>query len=354
MESAKSTQDDIQVQFPYGLSWIDRINRAVDKTGIPYPVVYSGIWLIFLSVLIVLRWQDHSQPIGFIDISDVIMSTTGIFFIALVHYLDQWASKKLKVFRDAIHINDEEFEGLYYQLSTLPPRPALIASLVTFGFGALTYLISPASYGFLNIGFQSPSSGLQLVNFLFSWFTFGALCYHAYHQLKLGSLATANYIHINLFNLTPIYTFAGLTLRTALGWLVVAYAWALTTPNLFNNLVIIATILFMQIVAILTFVLPLLSAHDKIAEKKAHTLNEISTRLESVVDEMSRVTDDYDNERLSKLRDMLTTLSMAEERIKKIPTWPWKPSVVNSLATAILLPNAVWIFQLVVERFFLK
>ena len=207
--------------------------------------------------------------------------------------------------------------------------------------------------------FSTLASNRRLVDcswstFFFSWFTFGALCYHAYHQLKLGSLATANYIHINLFNLTPIYTFAGLTLRTALGWLVVAYAWALTTPNLFNNLVIIATILFMQIVAILTFVLPLLSAHDKIAEKKAHTLNEISTRLESVVDEMSRVTDDYDNERLSKLRDMLTTLSMAEERIKKIPTWPWKPSVVNSLATAILLPNAVWIFQLVVERFFLK
>ena len=110
----------------------------------------------------------------------------------------------------------------------------------------------------------------------------------------------------------------------------------------------------MQVVAILTFVLPLLSAHDKIAGKKAQTLNEISSRLESVVDEMSRVNDDYDNERLSKLRDMLSTLSMAEERIKKIPTWPWKPSVANSLATAILLPNAVWIFQLLVEKFVLK
>jgi hypothetical protein len=350
----KPNQGNEEIRLPYQPSWIDQITVLVDKTGIPYAVVYLVIWIIFLSILTVLRWRDQMHPVGYIDKPDVVMSATGIFFIALVHYLDGWAGKKLTVFRKAIHVNDEEFEELYYRLSTLPPRPAFIASLVTFSIGGITYIISPSSYGFLNIGFESPSSGLQLVNFLFSWFTFGALCYHAFHQLKLGSLATANYLHINLFNLTPIYTFAGLTLRTALGWLVVAYAWAFITPNLFRNLVIIVTILFMQVVAILTFVLPLLSAHDKIAGKKAQTLNEISSRLESVVDEMSRVNDDYDNERLSKLRDMLSTLSMAEERIKKIPTWPWKPSVANSLATAILLPNAVWIFQLLVEKFVLK
>jgi hypothetical protein len=167
-------------------------------------------------------------------------------------------------------------------------------------------------------------------------------------------MATANYIRINLFNLSPVYTFAGLTMRSAMGWLIIAYAWALTTPNLFQNLVIIGTIGFMQIVAVLTFILPLLGAHEKIVEKKAQSLNEIGGRLESIVDEMSKVNDEYDKENLSKLKDILSTLSMAEERIRKIPTWPWKPSVANSLATAILLPNAVWVFQLVVERFFLK
>jgi len=354
MKLTKSISDNTQSRFPYGRSWIDQITVVVDKTSIPYPLVYFIIWILFLSILTALRWWDQTQPGWYFYKPDVVMSATGIFFIALVHYLDQWAGKKLTVFRKAIHVSDEEFEELYYRLSTLPPRPAFIASMVSFGLGALTYIISPSSYGFLNISFESPSSGLQLANFLFSWFTFGALCYHAFHQLKLGSIATANYLHINLFNLTPIYTFAGLTLRTALGWLVVAYAWAFTTPNLFKNLVIIATILFMQVVAILTFVLPLLSAHDKIAVKKAQTLNEISARLESVVDEMSKVNDDYDNERLSKLRDMLSTLSMAEERIKKIPTWPWRPSVANSLATAILLPNVVWMFQLFVEKFVLK
>jgi len=350
----KSNQSNKPSQLPYSPSWIDRITAAVHNTRIPFVIAYILVWLVFFTALILLRWRDGIFPVGHINITDVVMSLTSIFFVALVHYLDNWATKKLNIFRDSIHVSDEEFEGLAYQLSNLPPRPASIASLISFSFGAITFILTPSSYGFIHIGFGSPSSVLQLVNFLFGWFTFGALSYHAYHQLRLGSIATANYLRINLFNLSPVYTFAGLTMRSAMGWLIIAYAWALTTPNLFQNVVIITTIGFMQVVAILTFVLPLLGAHEKIVEKKAQSLHEISTRMEGVVDDMSKVDEDYDNEMLSKLKDILSTLSMAEERIKKIPTWPWKPSVVNSLATAILLPNAIWIFQLVVERFFLK
>lgn len=351
---AKSTQDNTQLQYPYAPSWIDQITAAVNKTRIPFVIVYLLVWLIFFVVLILLRWRDGIFPTGTVDKTDVVMSLTSIYFVALVHYLDNWATKKLRIFRDSIHVNDEEFEGLAYQLSALPPRPALIASLVSFGFGAITFIISPSSYGFINIGLQAPSCILQLVNFLFGWFTFGALSYHAYHQLKLGGMATANFLRINLFNLTPVYTFAGLTMRSAMGWLIMAYAWALTTPDLFQNVLIAATILFMQVVAILTFVLPLLGAHEKIVEKKAQSLHEISSRMENVVSEMSKVNEEYDKDRLSRLRDILSTLSMAEERISKIPTWPWRPGVFNSLATAILLPNVVWVFQLVVEKFFLK
>jgi len=350
----KSNMGNKESPLPYTPSWIDLITAVVEKTRIPFVIVYLLVWLVFFVTLILLRWRDGIFPVGHINKTDVVMSMTSIFFVALVHYLDNWATKKLRIFRESIHVSDEEFTGLAYQLSNLPPRPALIASFISFGFGAITFILTPSSYGFIHIGFNSPSSILQLINFLFGWFTFGALSYHAYHQLKLGGMATANYLRINLFNLSPVYTFAGLTMRSAMGWLIIAYAWALTTPNLFQNVVIGATILFMQVVAILTFVLPLLGAHEKIVEKKAQSLHEISTRMESVVGDMSKVDEEYDKDRLSKLRDILSTLSMAEERIQKIPTWPWKPSVVNSLATAILLPNAVWVFQLVVEQFFMK
>ncbi len=336
---------------PYAPSWVDRITQAVDNLKIPFLLFYFFVWVVFLLVLIFLRWNDHIHPLGVIDPPDIVMSGTGLFFLALIHYLDEWAVRKLRIFRQAIKLSEEEFEGLYYQLSTLPARPTLIVSLIMLTIGAVTYLLVPASYLFLNINLASLSSTLQLVNFLFSWFTFGALCFHAFHQLRLGSVATANYLQINLFDLDPIYTFAGLTLRTAFGWLIVAYAWALTTPNLLGNPVIIATILFMQMVAILTFLLPLLRAHDRIMDKKNEILHEIGTRMENAVAEMSRINDDYDKEKIAKLGEMLSALTLAEERIRKIPVWPWRPGVFNSLATAILLPNALWLVQTFMGQF---
>lgn len=193
---------------------------------------------------------------------------------------------------------------------------------------------------------------MQLVNFLFSWFVFGALSFHAYRQLNLGSQATAKYIQINLFNLDPIYASAGLTLRTALGWLAMAYAWALTTLDLFGNIIIAATILFMQVVAILTFILPLLNAYGRIVAKKHELLHNIGSRLEMVINEMSKCEDAQED--LSKLRDNFSTLTMTNDWLQKLPTWPWRAGTVNSLISAIIIPNAIWLLQIVMERYIIQ
>jgi hypothetical protein len=354
------TQDKVNMQgghvkrnalTPYGPSWINQLINFVAGLKVPSPVFYFVVWIIFYSILILLRWNDGVYPRGTLNIPDLIMSATGIFFVALVQYLDQWANKKLKVFRHAMIATEQEFDGLVYQLSILPAGPTILASLATLSFGALTLLLSPISYSFLNLNFSSISGGLQLINFLFSWFVFGALSYHAYRQLNLGSQAISKFIRINLFNLDPIYAFAGLTVRTAFGWLIMAYAWALSTPDLFGNIIIFVTILFMQVVAILTFVLPLLNAHGRIVNKKDELLHEIGERLELVIDQMSKSDDALEKEDLSRLRESLSTLTMAEDRLRKLPTWPWRPGTINSLVSAILIPNAIWFFQIILERY---
>lgn len=335
----------------YQPSWINRLIHFVAGLKIPSPAFYFIVWIIFYAILTLLRWNDGVYQTGILNVSDLVMSATGIFFIALIQYLDQWAGKKLELFRNSMTATEQEFDALAYQLSTLPPVPALIASLITLSFGAATFLLSPDSYGFLNLNLSSLSGGLQLINFLFSWFVFGVLCFHAYRQLYLGSQAISKYIPINLFNLDPIYAFAGLTLRTALGWLIMAYAWALTTPHLLGNIIIIGTILFMQVVAILTFVLPLLNAHSRIVNKKDEFLHEIGRRLEVIIDKMSKSTDPLEKEDIIQLRETLTTLTMAEDRLRKLPTWPWRAGTANSLVSAILIPNAIWIFQIILERY---
>jgi hypothetical protein len=340
--------------MPYKPSWIDRITRAVARLRMPFLLVYLLAWLIYVLILTLLRWNERVFPAGRLDVADIIMSATGICFIALVHYLDEWARRKLAMFRSSIIVSDEDFELLGYQLTALPARPTLVAGLVALSFGLLTFALVPRYYGFLHIGYGSASAALQLANFLFSWFAFGGLCYHAYHQLRIGSTATANLVRINLFNLAPVYTFAGLTFRTALGWLIVAYAWALSTPHLLANPVIVATILFMQVVALLTFALPLLRSHDQIVERKMRLVDEISSRIESVVNEMSKADQESGEAQLTNLRELLPTLTMAEERVQKVATWPWRPGVFNSLLTVILLPNAIWVFQVFVQGYLFR
>lgn len=59
-------------------------------------------------------------------------------------------------------------------------------------------------------------------------------------------------------------------------------------------------------------------------KKKTELLDDISPRMEKAVHEMSQVGDDFEKERLSKLSELLTALPLAEERIRKISTWPWR------------------------------
>lgn len=334
--------------IPYKASWVNRLINFVTELRAPSAVFYLVSWAIFFIILTILRWNEGVYPAGTLYPSDLVMSATGIFFVALIHYLDQWAVKKMSVFRHAMTTTDQEFEELVYQISTLPARPTMIACFISLGFGAATILLSPNSYAFLNLNFSSISSSLQLINFLFSWFVFGALSYHAYRQLNLGSLATDKYIQINLFNLDPIYAFAGLTLRTALGWLVMAYAWALTTPDLLGNTIIAVTILFMQVVAVLTFILPLLSAHGRIVAKKDELLHDIGSRLEMVISEMSKSGDAQDD--FSQLKENFSTLTLTNDWLQKMPTWPWRAGTVNSLISAIIIPNVIWLSQIVLER----
>ncbi|MFZ0548145.1 MAG: hypothetical protein WAM60_22050 [Candidatus Promineifilaceae bacterium] len=334
-------------------SWINHLEAWVGRLQGPTIIVfYIAVWLTFTTILTLFRWLDGVYPPGTFSINDVVMSATGIFFLALIHYLDHWAIHKFIQYREDLKVTDLEFERIGYELTKLPAKKTTVASLIAFSFGLLTFLFFPQSYDFLNLNFSSLSGIWQLLNFLGSWYVFGALSYHAYRQLSLGSQIVTENVTINLLDLDPIYAFAGLTLRTALGWLIMAYAWALVTPDLMGNYVIAATILFMQVVAVLTFLLPLLRAHRRIVESKNGLLLDVRERLGASFQAGSRQGGKTADDDLDLVQNDLSTLTlmMLEERLEKTPTWPWRANMVNVLVSAIVLPNAIWVAQLLLEH----
>ncbi|MEJ2149051.1 MAG: hypothetical protein P8Z40_06185 [Chloroflexota bacterium] len=352
--NASGVQAQEAAARPYAPSWINRVTAFVDRLGPPFWFVYFVLWLALFTILTILRWRDGVYPMGTLSISDVVLSGTGIFFVALVHYLDRWASSKLMEYRWAIKASDQEGAALLYQLTVLPALPTALASLIALVFAILTYLFLPLSYRFLNLNLSTPSGALQLANFFLSWCTFGMLSYHAFRQLKMGSFITTNYLRINLFQLNPLYAFAGLALRTAAGWLIVASAWAITTPNLLEHVAILVTVTFMQIVAVVTFITPLLGAHALLEQEKARLQRDIGHRMETTIGALNQSIGTSDNEELRELNTVLSSLLMAEQRLEKTPTWPWRPGTIRWLSTAILLPLALWVIQTLMQRFFMR
>ena len=103
--------------------------------------------------------------------------------------------------------------------------------------------------------------------------------------------------------------------------------------------------------AVAIFVWPVLGLHRLMAEEKQRLLDEPSLRLESTIAELHRRIDSGTPEGIEDLQKVMDSLENERRILEGIPTWPWKPETVRLLITALLLPLAMWISQLVLQRF---
>jgi hypothetical protein len=133
-----------------------------------------------------------------------------------------------------------------------------------------------------------------------------------------------------------------------------AYAWALTTPALLEHPAIMVTVMFMQGVAIVTFILPLLGVHALLEQEKNRLRREIGRRMEATIHGLQRDFEAKEAGELTKLNATLSSLVIAETRLDKVSTWPWQPETLRWLVAAIVLPIAMWVFQNFMQRFILK
>jgi hypothetical protein len=85
------------------------------------------------------------------------------------------------------------------------------------------------------------------------------------------------------------------------------------------------------------------AAKDKI-------LHEIDLRSEAVFSKFNQGLRDDDYSAIDRLNGTITSLEIQYNRIKAIPTWPWKPETAQFVLTAIALPLVLAIIQFLVEQ----
>lgn len=353
---------------PYPPSWFDRFTAWVDRLPGPawafYVVLGIGVGLAGSTI----EWSEGAYPPGTLNALHVWTLSGFAYLLALIHYLDKSAASAIASFRPLLasgtrvgspSLQDEAaFARLSYQLTTLPPRPTLIATIGGAAFAFVTYILQTSTgavpaYLFRTAGTTYSTVSVLALLIIQNAIT-GVLAYHTIHQLALISRIYTQHARINIYRLQPMYALSLPGAFTGIGIILYIYVWFATSTSVSPVVGPVEIGLSVSFAAIAgaTFTLPMLGAHRRIVAEKNRQLAEASSRFEALTEELLR---DLDNRRLARmdhLNKALANLEIVQSGLRRIPAWPWQAGAVRGLLAALFLPVLVWVIQLLLGRLF--
>jgi hypothetical protein len=350
MTNVKQTMDESQ---PFSASLVDRLNNWVKQLPVPAGIFFALLGLVLISVQVLFFWlEGDSQDL---TILLPVLVFNGLFIpypLGLIYLLDHQAVQALEATRPTLDINEVNLEQYAYRLANMPGRSALVAGLGLVLFTVLTEQVGmvPRSYALLdqlpyfNVLFQIIDKG--------SAFFFGVLIYHTIRQLRLINTINLQYTRINLFNLSPLQAFSRVTSTTAVGLVFGVYGWILINPELLVDPITIGFVVIISLLAVAVFVWPLYGVHRRMETEKEKMLNDLDLHFEAAFAEFNQGLRNRDDAAIERQNGVIASLETQHNRIKAIPTWPWKPETVQFVITAITLPMILAILQVIIEQAF--
>jgi hypothetical protein len=334
---------------PYGPSWVDRFGDWVEQLPGQSWLYYLAVGLVLLLVQTTVLWIEGAYPVGtFLPIH--LGSAAGIaYLLALIPWLDNTAATALSDLQPVLKTSEEEYDQLRHQLTTLRARPTLLASLVSVVFVVLLDQLGLVMTDLQAVAGYPVSERLLYVIYLLGWWISGAFFYHTIHQLRLINRIHTDLTRVDLFRIRPLYAFSRLTALTAASLTLTLYIDIAIQPGVLYDPRVIGMASIIVVLAVVTFVWPLLGVHRLLVEEKERLLAQNSQLLEAQVFELHQRLNSGNLEGMDKLNPAIASLQIEQNTLSRIPTWPWKPETVRLLITALLFPLGVWIAQLVLQ-----
>jgi len=351
---------------PYPPSWFDRVTAWIDRLPGPSWAFYLLLATALILAVSAIQWREGAYPAGTFNADHVFTAASLAAVLGLMHFQDKAATSAITSFRPLLSSKDEAsrvsaqeesaFATLSYQLTTLPPRPALLAMIAGCAFASIAYAIDvvsgrvpPYLAGAAGTAFSTASI---MIPFILANGLFVLLVYHTFHQLLQVSRIYTNHTRIDIYQLQSLYALSLPGAITALSLIAFAYGlYAITPLGAPENPVQIGIYLVVAGAASAAFALPLIGAHRALAAEKRASLAQVSSRFKAITIQLHH---ELDNGRLSQMDTLnraLASLQIEQDVLRKIPTWPWDPAAVRALVVALLLPVAVWIIQFILARF---
>lgn len=333
--------------LPYAPSWVDRLIAWIDRLPLPPWLFYLAALLAGLLMEHIVHWIDGSLPAGSISIPLAAEAPFLVFAPAAQHYLNATARRALHEFRPALHIDDAQYAILEYQLTTVPARTGLIAGLLGVVLAIVSTISYPAAFG-LSPKTPTATTLIIILYIIIQSPFYLVLIFHTLRQLRLVASIHAMVKHINLFQLFPVYAFSSLTSRTGLAIVFIIYYTYFffyyinvrgSTPGLLGT----AVLVFLFLVALACFVLPLNGIHLRLAQEKASLLAEANRRTEITLSALHQRVDEGEYDKVDGMQKALAALKAEHELIDRISTWPWRSETLRSFLSTIAIPVMLYL-----------
>lgn len=333
---------------PYAPSWYDRFQDRIDDLPLPAWASYLIVCLVTAAILNAGIWLTGFAPIGTID---PYVNSGAIYLVigyAGMHYLDKAAARAWGDFRGMTRLSGVEADRYAYELTTMPARPALLASVFGLVIAAV-FVVSQYGRPFDMDG--EPALFLGAVAISTAGFIgTAAAFYHAIHQLQTISRAHGFIASIDPLHQGPLHAFARVTAGTGILLLTIGYLALPTVPHAQDNPVVVVMAVASIIVAIACFVIPLNGIHEAIAAEKARRLAVVGGLVSTVLADIHRRAEQRDLVDADGLDKQLTSLLVERDLIARAPTWPWDPETLRGFSAAIVIPVGLWLVYRFLER----
>jgi len=347
------TSDPIQQKTretqPYPPSFLDRFMRFIQRLPIPYWLTYFLLFTLESAINHVLAWMDGWLPAFTFNAIMFIFPLWQWGTLAIITYLNMTSEAALSSFRPLLDVNDETLKKLKCEFTTMPTRGVIFNGMIWIVvYVLLTYLTYDAFY--IQYGLGNFFQVFVFLEGLISYSTGSAIYYHSLRQLRLVNRTVKMVKRFNLFHLDPVYAFSRLTSRTGISWMIMLGLTLLMFPLELAKGLTLAVLSFQVVLAVAAFVLPLRFVNYHLVSEKRRLLAEHHQRIESTLEHLHRSLDKNETDAAEQLGNTLVGLHTEREILMGISTWPWRTGTLTGLLTAIVLPIALLLIQLAIEK----
>jgi hypothetical protein len=291
-----------------------------------------------------------------VDIARLAEAPFLVFFPAAQQYLNTTARSSLEGFRPALQVSDDEYGKLQYRLTTIPSRSGAVAGVIGAALGLMSLLSSPLGYGVTS----ETSLATEVLTGFFAMLTMAFLAVFAFHtlrQLRLVALVHRMAKHIDLFQLAPVYSFSTLTSRTGIsiilllsaGYIFFSFAIVPGSSPTFSPVDLVVMV-FMFLVALACFALPLNSMHSRLSHEKTRALSEVNRRLETTFTTVHEQLDKSELHAIDQMEKAVAILTAERKVLVEVSTWPWRPETLRGFLSTLALPIILYVITALVGR----